>query len=314
MNNANSVEMANLNKRRKGRTFSLPIKWEKWSWPYMFLLPALALYAVFYVFPFFYSLILSFMEWNLISPDKEYVGLENYKTVWEDKVFWVSLKNTALYVVGTVPAAMFIALGLAVLVESVGRTREIYRTLLFIPVIASLSVTSLVWSLLMNPDNGLLNEFLAKFGMPALNWLNDPNTAMWSIMIVGVWKAVSYNLVLYIAGLKGIDNQLYEAASIDGAGKWSQFTRITVPLLSPMNMFVFIVSVIHSFQVFTTIHLMTQGGPNNSTNMLVYQVYNEAFQFFNIGKASALSMVLFLIVLVITIFQIRIMEKNAHYQ
>ncbi|MBM7707097.1 ABC-type sugar transport system permease subunit [Chryseomicrobium aureum] len=285
------------------------------KWPYIFLLPSLILYGIFYVFPFFYSFVLSFMEWNLISPDKEYVGFDNYNSIWSDSVFWKSLLNTLIYVVATVPLSMMIGLSFALLVESVsGKMRETYRMLLFIPVIASIAVTSLVWQLLMNPEQGWINDVLNLFGLPQLNWLNDPNVALWAIVIIGIWKAVGYNMILYIAGLKGIDKQLYEAASIDGAGKWRQTISITIPMLSPINIFVFIVSVIQSFQVFTTIHLMTQGGPNNSTNMLVYQIYEEAFMFFDIGKASALSAILFIIVLIITIFQIRTMEKKVHYQ
>lgn len=294
-------------------------KWKKGMnkniWPYLFLLPALALYVIFYVFPFLYSFRLSFMEWNLISPDMEFVKGQNYQDIWSDPVFWKATLNTVIYVIGTVPLAMIIGLLLAVFVESFsGKIREVYRLLLFIPVVASIAVTSLIWQLLMNPDHGWLNEVLGLVGISSLNWLNDPDIALWSLIIIGIWKAVGYNMILYIAGLKGIDHQLYEAASLDGASKWKQFTQITIPMLSPISVFVFVISVIQSFQVFTTIHLITQGGPNNATNMVVYQIYEEAFKFFNIGKASALSIILFVIVLVITIVQIRIMEKKTHYQ
>ncbi|MEB3103707.1 carbohydrate ABC transporter permease [Ferviditalea candida] len=314
MNTVSTHVQVNVKTQRAKRTAVNTNRLRKWVWPYAMLSPALVLYGTFFIFPFLFALFLSFMQWNLISPDMEYVGLENYRNLFADDVFWVSFKNTFVYALGTVPASMMIALGLAVLVESVGRAREIYRFLLFIPVVASLAVTSLVWMLLMNPHSGLFNKYLSVFGIEGPNWLNDPNWAMWSLIIIGVWKAIGYNLVLYIAGLKGIDNQLYEAAEIDGAGKWKQFFTITMPLLAPVNLFVLIVSIINSFQVFTTIHIMTQGGPNNATNVLVYQVWQEAFQFFDIGKASALSMVLFALLLIITIVQIRMTESKVHYQ
>ncbi|MEW9670597.1 carbohydrate ABC transporter permease [Ammoniphilus sp. 3BR4] len=316
MNSVDTSIPMNGREKSQVRAARRAAQWKKWSWPYFFLAPALILYAVFFIFPFFFSGFLSFSQWNLISPEMEYVGMENYRSLVADDVFWTSLKNTGIYALGTVPVTMAIGLALAILVESVGRNRvkEAYRFLLFIPVVASLAVTSMVWMLLMNPNGGLLNEFLVLFGLPSFNWLNDPKMAMWSLILVGIWKGAGYNMVLYIAGLKGIDRQLYEASAIDGAGKWIQFRSITWPLLAPMNLFVLIVSLIQSFQVFTTIHVMTHGGPNNATNVLVYQVWMEAFQFFDIGKASALSMVLFFLVLAITMFQIRMMDTKIHYQ
>ncbi|WP_102345132.1 carbohydrate ABC transporter permease [Bacillus sp. Marseille-P3661] len=287
---------------------------KKYIWPYAMLSPTLVILAIFFVFPFFFSLYLSFMQWNLVSPTKEFVGFFNYSSLLTDDVFWMALKNTMLYVFGTVPLSMIIAIGLAVLIESTGRRiREIYRFLLFIPVVASIAVTSIVWMLLMNPDTGLINNYLSMIGLTGPNWLNDPKWALWSLMIVGVWKAVGYNMVLYIAGLKGIDTQLYEAAEIDGAGSWKKFISITLPQLSPVNMFVLVVSIINSFQVFATVHIMTSGGPNNATNVLIYQVWQEAFQFFDIGRASALSMILFIIVLVIAVIQIRLIDSKVHY-
>ncbi|XFO65590.1 sn-glycerol-3-phosphate transport system permease protein UgpA [Sporomusa silvacetica DSM 10669] len=290
------------------------IKTKKLLWPVLLLLPALVIYGVFFIFPFFFTFYLSFMQWNLISPDIEPVGLQNYQNLFADKVFWISLTNTAFYVAVTVPLSMLLGLGLAVLVEGAGRYREVYRFLLFIPVVASLAVTSYVWMLLMNPTNGLINALLAYLEIAGPNWLNDPQWALLSLMIIGVWKALGYNIVLYIAGLKGIDKRLYEAAEMDGAGKWKQFTAITMPMLSPVHFFVLLVSIINSFQLFTTIHIMTHGAPNNATNVLVYEVWQEAFQFFDIGKASALSMVMFIVVLLITILQIRFSESKVHYQ
>lgn len=303
-----SLTVASGKKRPLRRSFA------KHSWPFLFLSPALLVYGSFFIFPFIFSLYLSFMQWNLVSPNKEFVGIDNYIALVKDPVFWISLKNTVIYVLGTVPLSMILGLVMAILVEAAGRLREVYRFLFFIPVVTSIAVVSIVWTLLFSPNNGLIGNILKTVGVQGPNWLNDPNWAMWALIIVGVWKAMGYNMVLYIAGLKSIDRQLYEAAQIDGAGKWMQFRSITLPMLSPVTFFVMIVSIINSFQVFATIHIMTRGGPNNATNVLVYEVWQEAFQFFDIGKASALSMVLFLLVLAITIVQIRMTESKVHYQ
>lgn len=289
-------------------------KLKKIAFPYVILSPALVIYSIFFFFPFLYALKLSFMQWNLISPDMEFVGLQNYKNLFIDKVFWISFKNTFVYVLGIVPISMIVGLGLAVLVESVGRLKEIYRFLLFMPVVVSWAVMSYVWIFIMNPSNGALNNLISLFGITGPNWLNDPKWAMASLIIIGIWKTAGYNMILYISGLKGINKQIYEAAEIDGAGKWKQFIKITLPLLAPINLFVLIMSIIGSFKVFEMINIMTQGGPNNSTNVLVYKVYQEAFQFFDIGRASALSMVIFVIVFVLTVVQIRMTQSKIYYQ
>ncbi len=283
--------------------------------PVLFLAPAFALYVVFFIVPVFYAGVLSFAQWNLINPRIEFVGLENYAGLFKDKVFWTSLRNTFIYALATVPVSMMIAMVLAAVVERSGkRSRVVFRTVLFMPVVASLAITALVWSMLMSPHDGHINLYLKLLGIIGPNWLNDPRWAMFALVLVGVWRGASYNLVLYIAGLKAIDTQLYEAARMDGAGPINQFLHISVPLLAPINLFVFVVSLIQSFQVFTTVNIMTQGGPNNATNVLVYQVYQEAFQFFDIGRSSAAAIVMFFIVLGISIVQIRLIdgsEKSA---
>ena len=283
-------------------------------WAYVFLAPALLLFGIFFVYPFVYSSYLSFMDWNLYNDAKEFVGLANYQALFGDPVFWKAALNTGLYVIGTVPVSMILALGLASLVEKAGKLKEFYRFLLFIPVVASIAVVGIIWSLLYSPAGGFINQMLALIGIQGPNWLNDPKFALVSLMIIGIWSAVGYNMVLYIAGLKGIDPQLYEAAELDGASGWQQFWKITVPQLSPVSFFVFIVSIFNSFQVFSTIHIMTQGGPNNATNVVIYQMYQEAFQFFNIGKASALTFVIFCAVLLLTVVFIRSTQRNVHYE
>ncbi|KFN10411.1 binding--dependent transport system inner membrane component family protein [Paenibacillus macerans] len=282
--------------------------------PFAFLLPALGLYVVFFIYPFIFAFILSFQKWNLISPNKEFVGLDNYRRLLHDEVFWISLKNSALYVLLTVPFAMGIGLALALAVESLWRGKRLYRMIFFLPVVSSISIISIVWSLMYNEQVGAINVLLRMFGIQGPNWMNDPATALWSLAIVGIWKGFGYNMVLYISGLKSVDRTLYEAASMDGAGRWKQFRHVTLPMLSPVTFFILVMSIISSFQVFTTIQIMTRGGPNNATNVLVYQIYQEAFQFFNIGVASASSTILLLLVGTLTVIQLRLSRKTVHYQ
>lgn len=288
--------------------------WLRFWVPYAFLLPALALYVVFFVYPLLFSFGLSFHQWNLISPHKEFVGWANYASLFGDSVFWIALKNSALYVLYTVPIAMAIGLALALAVESLIRGKRLFRILFFLPVVSSVGIVSIVWSLMYNPDVGAVNALLRTIGIEGPNWLNDPSTALWALAIVGIWKNFGYNMVLYISGLKTIDRGLYEAAAIDGAGSWRQFRHVTVPMLSPVTFFIVVMSVISSFQVFATIQIMTQGGPNNATNVLVFQIYQEAFQFFNIGVATASSTVLLVIVAALTIIQLRLSKTSVHYR
>lgn len=282
--------------------------------PYWFLIPAFGLYAVFFVYPFFYSLFLSFHRWNLISPNKSYVGLDNYRSLLHDEVYWIALRNSGLYVLLTVPAAMLIGLLLALAVESMLHGKALYRLLFFLPVVTSIGIISIVWTLMYNPQLGAFNRLLAELGISGPNWLNEPSSALWALAIVGIWKSFGYNMVLYISGLKSIDKGLYEAASIDGAGRLRKFINVTIPLLSPVTFFIVIISVISSFQVFATIQVMTRGGPNNATNVLVYQIYQEAFQFFNIGVATASSVLLFIGVCMFTILQLKYGQRMVHYQ
>lgn len=282
--------------------------------PFVFLLPALVLYAVFFVYPFIFSFILSFQKWNLISPNKDFVGLDNYIHLLHDEVFWISLKNSALYVLMTVPFAIGIGLVLAMAVESLWRGKRVYRVIFFLPVVSSIGIISIVWSLMYNPQVGAINVLLSTFGIKGPNWMNNPTTALWALAIVGIWKGFGYNMVLYISGLKSIDRSLYEATAMDGAGRWQQFRHVTLPMLSPVTFFILVMSIISSFQVFATIQIMTRGGPNNATNVLVYQIYQEAFQFFNIGVATASSTILLLMVGTLTVVQLRLSKKMVHYQ
>lgn len=282
--------------------------------PYWFLLPALGLYALFFVYPFVYAFFLSFHEWNMISPEKIFVGFQNYLSLFSDEVYWISMKNTGLYVLMTVPVSLLAGLGLALLIEGVKKGKVLYRLLFFLPVVSSIAIMGIVWTLMYNPQVGAVNVILGYFGIEGIHWLNDPTIALISVALVGIWNSFGYNVILFISGLKGVDKNLYEAAALDGANTWESFKNVTIPMLSPVTFFVFVMSVISSFQVFTTVQVMTKGGPNNSTNVAVYQIYQEAFQFFSVGTATASATILLILVVIFTIVQLVVGKKLVHYQ
>ncbi|OCT16409.1 sugar ABC transporter permease [Paenibacillus pectinilyticus] len=281
--------------------------------PMIFLAPALMLYAVFFLYPLAYTVFLSFHQWDMINPDKDFVGWDNYYSLFKDEVLWKALVNTFLYMLMTIPISMTLGFLLALFIESLQRGKSFYRFIFYLPVVSSIAVVSIVWMLMYDQHHGIINQLFGVFGIKGPNWLADSSTALWAIAIVGIWKSLGSEMLLYISGLKSIDKSLYEAASIDGASRTHKLIHITLPLLSPITLFLLVMGMISSFQNFALVKIMTGGGPNNSTNVLVYQIYQEAFGFFNIGRAAAISLLLFLIVLTITVVQLKISKKTVHY-
>lgn len=281
--------------------------------PYLYLSPVLVLYAIFFVFPFFFSLYISFMEWDLLLDKKQFVGLSNYQEVLSNPLFWKVIRNTLMYMALTVPLSAALGLVYALAIERAGKLRSMYRVLFFVPVVVSVSVAGLVFSLMFSPQKGLFNEWLGLFGIGEQAWLQDTKLAMFALAIVGVWMSFGYNVVLYISGLKQLNNEVKEAAAIDGASGWQSFRHMTFPLLMPVHMFVWTITLLHSLQIFATVHIMTLGGPNNSTNVWAFYIWQEAFQFFNTGTASAAATILFVIVLGLTVIQVRWMQKRTQW-
>ncbi|SMG42029.1 carbohydrate ABC transporter permease [Paenibacillus aquistagni] len=281
--------------------------------PYLYLSPVLVLYAIFFVFPLFFSLYISFMEWDLLLDKKQFVGLSNYQEVLSNPLFWKVIRNTLLYMALTVPPSAALGLVYALAIERAGKLRSMYRVLFFVPVVISVSVAGLVFSLMFSPQKGLFNEWLGLFGIGEQAWLQDTKLAMFALAIVGVWMSFGYNVVLYISGLKQLNNEVKEAAAIDGASGWQSFRHMTFPLLMPVHMFVWTITLLHSLQIFATVHIMTLGGPNNSTNVWAFFIWQEAFQFFNTGTASAAATILFVIVLGLTVIQVRWMQKRTQW-
>jgi multiple sugar transport system permease protein len=281
---------------------------------YLLILPALLGLVLFTAGPILASLYFSFTQWNLLSPPM-WRGLDNYvELLTTDPLFWVTLRNTAYYVVGTVPVGTVLALLLAIALNQKIRWLAIFRTIYFLPVVSSVVAISVLWSWLYQADFGLINEFLRLFGVKGIRWLSSPAWAMPAVIIMSIWHGLGYNIVIFIAGLQSIPQDYYEAARIDGASSWQQFLHITVPLISPVTFFVIILSMIGSFQVFEQAYVMTQGGPVNATKTIVYYLYQEGFMYFHMGYASTIAYILFLIIVSITLVQFWLQRHWVHYE
>lgn len=281
---------------------------------WLFLAPSLVLFMVFVLLPVLAALGISFTSWDLFTA-AHFAGLENYRQLlFEDKLFHKVLANTAVYVVWTVPIQMGLAFIVALLLNRGVWGQNALRVIYFLPVVSSTVAVALIWSWIFNSNFGVLNALLSQLGVHDLpGWLNSSKYALPALIIVAIWQGLGYSMVLFLAGLQGISREAYEAGEIDGAVGWKKHRYITLPLLSPTTFFVTIVSLIGSFQVFDLAFVMTQGGPANSTNTIVYYVYQNAFQFYRMGYASAAAMILFAIILTFTLIQYRLQSRWVHY-
>jgi multiple sugar transport system permease protein len=276
--------------------------------------PAMGLMWLLLFGPTIAVIILSFTDWTFGAPVIAWAGLENYREMLGDPAFWISLKNTLIYVAFTVPASVFLGLGAALLIESGTSLRGFYRAVYFLPVTATLLAMAFVFQFAFHPTAGIINQTLAALGLPTTDWLKTPSTALYALGIIGIWQAVGLNMVLFLAGLKAIPQDLYEAAAMDGAdGAWERFRRVTWPMLGPATVFVVSITAIRSFQVFDTIAVLTQGGPNKSTSVLLFQMYQEGFSFLRSAYAAALTCVFLVFVLILTLLQVAFLEKRTHY-
>jgi multiple sugar transport system permease protein len=277
-------------------------KQKNWLWVLLFLGPSLIGFLVFIAFPITYSLVISFTDWNLLNP-MSFIGIDNYTSLLQDKNFWGALRNTGTFILGYLPSVTVLGLAIALLLNSKIKFKTLFRGIYFLPVVTSWVAVSLVWKWLLNGQYGLLNYFLSLIGIHGPSWLTDPKTAMIAIIITSVWKDIGFIMVLYLGGLQAISPSLYEAAEIDGANNWRQFWHVTLPGLRPTTFFVLMISLINSFQVFDQVNIMTDGGPGNATTVMVQNIYNSAFNFFEMGRASAMSWLLFLIIFAVSLVQ-----------
>jgi multiple sugar transport system permease protein len=303
----------NQQQRRKKRGVLREMR-KQWS-AYVFLLPVLLLFGVFTFFSVGYAFYLSFHEWNILESHKPFVGVENYTRLAGDSRFHQAVMNTAYYTLGSVPLTMGIGLLVALLLNTQIRARGLFRALFYLPVLTPLVIASIIWKWVYNGDYGLLNYYLMELRLISepLLWLSDRNLAMPAVIITSVWKGVGYTMVVYLAGLQSIPEDYYDAAKIDGATGWRRLKDITIPLLAPTTLFLLVTSVLGSFQVFTQIFIMTNGGPLGRTRTVVWYIYTTAFKDFNMGYAAAMAFALFGLMLVFTIFQLRFMRRDVSY-
>lgn len=287
--------------------------WRKNLVAYSFIAPNFIGFAVFTLGPIAFAFALAFMHWDGSNPIV-FAGLDNFARLFTDRIFGIALWNTILYSALSVPLTIVCALALAILLNQKLPGRSFFRAAMFFPYVASLVAVAVVWNMLFNPEMGPINMLLYYAGVDPKDlprWAADKDWAMITVVLFGVWKSMGYYMVIYLAGLQGINQDLYEAASIDGAGGWQKFWYITVPQLGPTTFFVTVMLTIQSFKVFDQIYLLTQGGPGTSTLVLVYHIYNEAFVSWDLGYSSTIAFVLFLIVLAVTLLQFRFRREEV---
>ena len=279
----------------------------------LFVGPNLFFFAVFSFWPIIYSAYLSTRRWDMIAPVKPFVGLNNYRYLFTDDTFRLVLRNTVVFTGVTVGGTLALGLGLALLLNQPLRGREGAKAILFAPSLLSGAAISIVWIYLFDPRFGLIARMLDVVGVASPSWLADPRWAMPAVIIVSIWKDLGFTAVIYLAGLRTIPRDLYEAAKVDGAGPWWRFRSVTLPMLSPIVFFLGVTSLLNTIQSFDIIRVMTRGGPVDWTTRLIYYVYQQGFVAFNAGRASAAAIILFVAMLGITLAQVRWAERQVHY-
>lgn len=284
--------------------------------PYLFVAPVIVLIAVFIYWPLLYSSYLSLFDWNFVRPDKNFVGIDNFTRLWDDPRFMRALRGTLFYTVTLVPLQVFLPLGLALLLWPIRRSKlqSSYRIMLFSPTIIAYSVAAVMWLWIFNGSQGVLNKMLVQVGADAIPWLSERETAIWAVVIVATWKTLGFHLILYLAALEGVPKDYVEAAQLDGASNWQVMRSIRFPLITPTFFFVLVTTVISANDdVFGAINVMTGGGPFDSSTNVVYYLYQQGFEFFQIGSASAVSVMLFAATCALTWIQFKYVEKHVHY-
>ena len=280
---------------------------------YLFLIPGVFFLLLFTYLPILWSTWLSFNRWNLLCPKPKFTGIENFVNLWHHDVFWLVMKNSFIFVTVSIFPTMFLALVFAILIDERIRGRAFYIYSLFYPTLIPMAAAAMLWVYIYSPNLGILNVLLAKLGLPKLGWLGSSDTSIWALIIMTFWKNVGFFMLIYLSGLQNVNRELYEAAYIDGAGWWRRHVSITFPLVAPTSLFVLVTAIILTFRVFDQIHLMTEGGPANSSNVIVYYIFENGFKFFDWGRASCLTTILVLILLTLTLLIFGIFGKKITY-
>jgi multiple sugar transport system permease protein len=305
--------------------------------PVLFTLPAMVPFVLFWLAPLLYVLYLSFTEWDFMSPEKTFVGLQNYIDLLSNPAFYQALRVTVLFCAGSVLPIILLGLGLALLMNHKTTPRSgalasrftqvlrggptfnlkgsaLYQVLLFSPWVTPTVAVSIVWSWIYEPDVGLANTVLGFFGLEPIGWLQDPKWALIGVLLVTIWKSVGWAMIFYLVALRNVPSDLLEAGELDGASPVQKFLRITLPLISPTTLFLFVVQLISALQAYDQINVLTQGGPSGSTRTLLYLYYQSAFESFQIGEASTVAVVLVFLCMLLSVFSFSISKRTTHYQ
>ncbi|WDH82933.1 carbohydrate ABC transporter permease [Paenibacillus urinalis] len=286
---------------------------KEYGWAYLFILAPVLLFLVFTLYPVGHAFFMSFQEYGIMN--STWVGMDNYSRLFQDATFWKSMRNTVIFTLGTVPVNIIITFVLSVLIfQMKSKWQTFFKATLYLPAVASGVTISVVWLAIFDPTEvGLLNRFLSWFGLDPVIWLGQSSTALFSLILMSWLGSHGAGIILYMAALGGVPKSLYEAADIDHASAWTKFTKITWPLLKPTTLYLLVTGVIGSFQVFISVYLMTQGGPNFATTTIAYLIYQTAFVFYEFGLASAQSFVLALIIVIISIIQFKYFSSDVEY-
>ena len=277
--------------------------------------PAFLLLVLLFFLPVVSVIVIALTDWQFGARTLAFVGLANFREVFADEGFRASLVNTLIYVLIVVPGTVVLGLLIALLIESGKSCRAFYRAIHFLPFMATLAAMAIAWEALLHPTIGLVNQTLAALGLPTANWLRDEATALPVLAVIGIWQNLGFAMVLFLAGLKSIPQDLYDAADIDGADLWLDRLRtVTLPMLGPVSMFVVIVVALRAFEAFDTVQILTQGGPGHASEVLLYTLYRESFEYLRTGYGAAVAVVFLAIVVALTLLQARVMDRRVHYQ
>lgn len=282
---------------------------------YFFLAPAVSAIFLFFFIPVIAAFFISFTDFDIYTlgdfSTLRFVGLDNYLNLFKDDLFWTALKNTFYFVIVAGPLSIMISLGAALILNTkLVRFKAIFRLSYFLPVVTTLVAVAIVWRFIYHHNFGIMNYFIGFFGIDPIDWLGDPFWAMPSIILMAVWKNFGYNMIIFIAGLQNIPEELYEAANIEGANAWQKFKSITIPMLAPTTIFISIITMIGFFQLFAEPYVMTQGGPLNSTLSIVQYMYQEGFRWWNMGYSASIAFVLFFIIFIGTLIQFKVQKSG----
>lgn len=277
--------------------------------------PAIVLLLILFILPVVAVFIIALTDWQLGARSLRFVGLANFRAIFADEGFHASLFNTIAYAFVVVPGTVILGLGIALLIESGRSLRAFYRAIHFLPFMATLAAMAVAWDALLHPTIGLVNQTLMAFGLPTANWLRDEATVLPVLAAIGIWQNLGFAMVLFMAGLKSIPQDLYDAADIDGCDGWLDRLRtVTLPMLGPVAMFAVVVVALRAFEVFDTVQILTQGGPGHASEVLLYTLYRESFDYLRAGYGAAVTIVFLFIAMTLTLIQARLLDARVHYQ